>query len=109
MGPCCCCGCCCCAFSPSGICGACLLIAARVHGFHRTRKDVLNVVRVGDLTLRNRLAEFENTPASLLTPEEFETRQLVRAACGGAASVSASAPAGGSACACGWLRSLGHG
>lgn len=64
---------------PSGICGACLLIAARVHGFRRTRSDVLRVVGVTDLTLRNRLAEFENTPSSLLSPEEFDKMELVRA------------------------------
>jgi hypothetical protein len=57
---------------PAGICGACLLIAARVHGFKRTRAEVQQVVRVTDMTLRNRLAEFENTPASLLTPDEFD-------------------------------------
>lgn len=63
---------------PSGICGACLLIAARIHGFNRTRQDVLNVVRIGDLTLRNRLAEFENTPSSQLTPLEFTSKAPVR-------------------------------
>jgi transcription factor IIIB subunit 2 len=26
---------------PAGICGACLLLAARVHGFHRTRAQVI--------------------------------------------------------------------
>lgn len=58
---------------PAGICGACLLIASRVHGFRRTRAEVQQIVRVTDVTLRNRLAEFENTPSSLLTPEEFDT------------------------------------
>ncbi|RYE97862.1 MAG: transcription initiation factor IIB family protein, partial [Methanobacteriota archaeon] len=63
---------------PAGICGACLLIAARIHGFQRTRLEVQQVVRVTELTIRNRLAEFENTPSSLLTPEEFG--ELVRVA-----------------------------
>jgi len=49
-----------------------------MHGHNLSRQDVLNVVRVGDLTLRNRLAEFENTPTSLLTAEEFETKEMVR-------------------------------
>ena len=61
---------------PAGICGASLLIAARVHGYRRTRAEVQQVVRVTEGTIKNRLAEFQNTPASLLTPDEFET--LVR-------------------------------
>jgi transcription factor IIIB subunit 2 len=39
---------------PAGICGACLLIAARMHGFRRTQKDILKVVNVCDVTLRKR-------------------------------------------------------
>lgn len=37
---------------PSGICGASLLIAARLHGFRRTQKDIIQVVRICDVTLR---------------------------------------------------------
>ena len=57
---------------PAGICGACLLIGARMHGFRRTRAEVMQVVRVTDLTLRNRLAEFGNTQASQLPLDEFD-------------------------------------
>lgn len=57
---------------PAGICGACLLIAARVHGFKRSIAEVMTVVRITETTLRNRLAEFEATAASSLSPEEFE-------------------------------------
>jgi transcription factor IIIB subunit 2 len=39
---------------PSGICGAALLIAARMHGFRRTQKEVIQIVRVCDVTLRKR-------------------------------------------------------
>jgi transcription factor IIIB subunit 2 len=56
---------------PSGICGAALLVAARMHGFHRTQKNVVQVVRVCDSTLRKRLEEFEETPSSDLTMQEF--------------------------------------
>ncbi len=62
---------------PAGICGVGLLIASRMHGFRRTRGEVMQVVRVTDLTLRNRLAEFGNTEASQLTPEEFLTLECV--------------------------------
>jgi transcription factor IIIB 90 kDa subunit len=56
---------------PSGICGACLLIAARIYGFKRTQKEIIHVVRICDMTLRRRLNEFADTPSSQLTPEQF--------------------------------------
>jgi len=43
---------------PAGICAAALLLAGRMHGFDRSRKNVVSVVRVCDQTLRNRLDEF---------------------------------------------------
>jgi transcription initiation factor TFIIIB Brf1 subunit/transcription initiation factor TFIIB len=61
---------------PAGICGASILIAARVHGYRRTRAEVQHVVRVTEATIRNRLAEFQNTPSSLLTPDEFDTLEF---------------------------------
>ncbi|KAM9842512.1 BRF1 general transcription factor IIIB subunit a [Aulostomus maculatus] len=56
---------------PSGLCGAALLVAARMHEFRRTVKEIVSVVKVCEGTLRKRLTEFENTPTSLLTIEEF--------------------------------------
>lgn len=56
---------------PSGLCGAALLVAARMHKFHRTVKDVISVVKVCQATLRKRLNEFEDTPTSQLTIDEF--------------------------------------
>uniref|UniRef100_A0A3Q2YUE6 Transcription factor TFIIB cyclin-like domain-containing protein n=1 Tax=Hippocampus comes TaxID=109280 RepID=A0A3Q2YUE6_HIPCM len=70
---------------PSGLCGlhncvcvcVCarvfvpLLVAARLHDFRRTTKEIIDVVKVCDSTLRKRLVEFSDTPASLLTVEEF--------------------------------------
>lgn len=57
---------------PSGICGAALLIAARIHKFRRTQEDIIRVVKICDVTLRNRLYEFEYTPSSSLTLEQLE-------------------------------------
>ncbi|KAI4905011.1 hypothetical protein NFI96_003636 [Prochilodus magdalenae] len=51
--------------------GAALLVAARMHEFRRTIKDVIGVVKVCEATLRKRLSEFEDTPTSELTIEEF--------------------------------------
>ena len=56
---------------PSGICGAALMIAARVHGFRRTQQEILQVVRVCEITLRQRLKEFSETPAAQLTASQF--------------------------------------
>ncbi|XP_027131999.1 transcription factor IIIB 90 kDa subunit isoform X3 [Larimichthys crocea] len=56
---------------PSGLCGAALLVAARMHKFRRTVKDVIGVVKVCQTTLRKRLTEFEDTPTSQLTIDEF--------------------------------------
>ncbi|XP_061785883.1 BRF1 general transcription factor IIIB subunit b isoform X1 [Nerophis lumbriciformis] len=56
---------------PSGLCGAALLVAARMHKFRRTVKDVIGVVKVCQATLRKRLTEFEDTPTSQLTIDEF--------------------------------------
>jgi len=56
---------------PSGLCGAALLIASRLHEFCRTVSDVIKVVKVHESTLRKRLNEFGETPASQLTLDEF--------------------------------------
>merc|ERR1712223_1412746 len=56
---------------PSGLCGAALLIAARLHAFNRSVYDVIKVVKVHESTLRKRLNEFGETPASQLTLDEF--------------------------------------
>jgi len=56
---------------PSGLCGAALLIAGRLHEFSRTVTDVIKVVKVHESTLRKRLVEFGETSASQLTVEEF--------------------------------------
>uniref|UniRef100_H0ZRR6 Transcription factor IIIB 90 kDa subunit n=1 Tax=Taeniopygia guttata TaxID=59729 RepID=H0ZRR6_TAEGU len=56
---------------PSGLCGAALLVAARMHDFRRTVKEVIRVVKVCESTLRKRLTEFQDTPTSQLTIDEF--------------------------------------
>lgn len=61
---------------PSGICGAALLIAGRLHEFNRTPADVVRIVKVHESTLRKRLLEFGDTPSSALTLEEFMTVDL---------------------------------
>uniref|UniRef100_A0A6V7JZB6 B-related factor 1 n=1 Tax=Bracon brevicornis TaxID=1563983 RepID=A0A6V7JZB6_9HYME len=61
---------------PSGLCGAALLIAARLHEFNRTPHDIIKIVKVHESTLRKRLIEFGDTPSSALTLDEFMTVDL---------------------------------
>ncbi|EFN75924.1 Transcription factor IIIB 90 kDa subunit [Harpegnathos saltator] len=61
---------------PSGLCGAALLIAARLHEFNRSPADIIKIVKVHESTLRKRLMEFGDTPSSALTLDEFMTVDL---------------------------------
>ncbi|KAI7834568.1 cyclin-like protein [Kickxella alabastrina] len=65
---------------PSGICGACLLVAARMHNFRRTQKEIIRVVKIADGTLRRRLDEFRNTPSGSLTVSDFRSLWLEQSA-----------------------------
>jgi transcription factor IIIB subunit 2 len=56
---------------PSGVCGACLIVAARMHNFRRTVTEVVYIVKVTTATIQKRLDEFKLTPSSTLTVEEF--------------------------------------
>ncbi|KAF6000381.1 transcription factor TFIIIB subunit brf1 [Cyanidiococcus yangmingshanensis] len=58
---------------PAGLCGAALLISARMHGFRRSQREISAVVRVGDMTIRQRLSEIEETPTATLTGRDLES------------------------------------
>jgi transcription factor IIIB subunit 2 len=62
---------------PAGICGSCLFIAAKMHGFYRTAREIVVVVRVAESTLKQRLTEFEQTPSALLTTSQFEEPDII--------------------------------
>merc|ERR1719461_447062 len=55
----------------SGICGACLFIASRIHKEPRSMDAIVKEVKVGFQTLENRLREFERTKASRLTAKDW--------------------------------------
>lgn len=61
---------------PSGLCGAALLVAARMYDFQRSLDDIVKVVKIGKTTLRKRMLEFEDTPSSNLTVDEFHSIDL---------------------------------
>jgi len=64
---------------PAGICGAALILAARMNNFRRTVREVVYVVKVTDLTIHKRLDEFRVTESSDLTVEQFRTIDLEKA------------------------------
>ncbi|CAO2647688.1 Nn.00g086100.m01.CDS01 [Neocucurbitaria sp. VM-36] len=56
---------------PAGLCGACIIIAARMNNFRRTIREVVYVVKVADSTINSRLYEFKRTPSSVLSVDQF--------------------------------------
>ncbi len=64
---------------PSGICGACLILAARMNNFRRTVREVVYIAKVTELTITKRLDEFKNTASSNLTVSQFRTIDLEKA------------------------------
>ncbi|KAI0363485.1 BRF1-domain-containing protein [Pilatotrama ljubarskyi] len=58
---------------PAGICGACLLLAARMNNFRRSVAEIVQVVKIADTTLKKRLDEFRKTPSCALTLADFRT------------------------------------
>ena len=58
---------------PAGLCGACIILAARMNNFRRSVREVVFVVKVADLTIAKRLEEFKRTRSSALTVDEFRS------------------------------------
>ena len=56
---------------PSGICGAALLLAARMNNFRRSVEEIVQVVKIADVTLQKRLHEFSQTDSGKLTVNDF--------------------------------------
>ncbi|KAI1504489.1 hypothetical protein F5X99DRAFT_371170 [Biscogniauxia marginata] len=62
---------------PSGICGACLLMAARMWNFRRTVREIVYVVKVTTHTIEQRLDEFTVTESSDLSIEDFLNHEFL--------------------------------
>ncbi|KAF2019601.1 hypothetical protein BU24DRAFT_459258 [Aaosphaeria arxii CBS 175.79] len=56
---------------PAGLCGACIILAARMNNYRRTVREVVYVVKVADSTINQRLYEFKQTKSSQLTVNQF--------------------------------------
>ena len=61
---------------PSGVCGAALILAARMNNYRRTVREVVYIAKVTDLTISKRLEEFKYTQSSGLTVAEFRNHGL---------------------------------
>ncbi len=64
---------------PSGICGATLILAARISNFRRTVREVVYVVKVTETTILQRLDEFKRAEGGDLTMEQFRSIDLEKA------------------------------
>lgn len=58
---------------PAGICGAALLLAARMNNFRRSVQEIVQVVKIADVTLKKRLEEFKSSPSGQLTMADFRS------------------------------------
>lgn len=58
---------------PSGICGAALLLAARMNNFRRSIAEIVQVVKIADTTVRKRLDEFRKTGSAALSVGDFRS------------------------------------
>lgn len=65
---------------PSGVCGACLIMAARIYNFRRTVREVVYVVKVTSHTIQKRFDEFSNTASSNMTVEDFLKQDFLESA-----------------------------
>ncbi|EED19864.1 transcription factor TFIIIB complex subunit Brf1, putative [Talaromyces stipitatus ATCC 10500] len=61
---------------PAGICGAALILAARMNNFRRTVREVVYVVKVTEVTINQRLNEFSSTDSGDLTVDQFRSVHL---------------------------------
>ena len=56
---------------PAGLCGAAIILAARMNNFRRSVREVVWVVKVTDLTIVKRVHEFRRSAAAALTVAQF--------------------------------------
>ncbi|CAG8940942.1 unnamed protein product [Penicillium salamii] len=61
---------------PAGLCGAALILAARMNNFRRTVREVVYIVKVTESTISTRLNEFSSTESGELTVDQFRSVQL---------------------------------
>lgn len=58
---------------PAGLCGAAIILAARMNNFRRTVREVVYVAKIADATIAKRVEEFRRTKSAALTVDQFRT------------------------------------
>ncbi|KAG9248785.1 hypothetical protein BJ878DRAFT_287217 [Calycina marina] len=61
---------------PSGVCGAALIMAARMNNYLRSPLEVTYVVKITTHTIQERMKEFKMTPASKMSINDFLTEEF---------------------------------
>ncbi|MCJ1473732.1 transcription factor TFIIIB subunit brf1 [Lambiella insularis] len=56
---------------PAGVCGAAIILAARMNNYRRTVRELVYIAKVAEITIEKRLEEFKYTDSSKLTVTEF--------------------------------------
>ena len=61
---------------PAGICGAAVILAARMNNYRRTVREVVLIAKVTEITINKRLEEFKFTESSNLTVDGFRNERI---------------------------------
>lgn len=61
---------------PAGVCGAAVILAARMNNYRRTVREVVLVAKVTEITLHKRLEEFSTTSLSKASVNDFRGQDL---------------------------------
>lgn len=56
---------------PAGLCGASIILAARMNNFRRSVREVVYVAKVADMTISSRMKEFNMTRSAAMTVDQF--------------------------------------
>lgn len=65
---------------PAGVAAACILLAARMNNFRRSKAEIVQVAKIAEETLQRRLDEFRKTAAGTLTVKDFRNTNIESAA-----------------------------
>ncbi|KIX03013.1 uncharacterized protein Z518_06563 [Rhinocladiella mackenziei CBS 650.93] len=64
---------------PSGVCGAAVILAARMNNYRRTTREVVLTAKVTEITINKRLEEFQDTESSKLSINQFRDNEVLEA------------------------------
>lgn len=62
---------------PAGVCGAAVILAARMNNYRRTTREVVLTAKVNEITLNKRLEEFSDLTSSQLSVKDFRNNQIL--------------------------------